>query len=134
GQVILVPILERGGTIRTKVCERDRYGRGVMVWASYMTKQRFTSLTEKALHRNEIILDNVRIYRGAVGPNFLFMGDKARLHRSIEVSDTLQRENILRMQWTTYSCLNTLKGKKVLLGGVLHEPPFPPYRARLKTT
>ncbi|GFS54297.1 transposable element Tc3 transposase [Trichonephila clavipes] len=43
--------------------------------------------------------------KGAVGQDFLFVEDNSRLHRSIEVSDALQKENILRMQWSAY-CLN----------------------------
>ncbi|GFU79013.1 transposable element Tc1 transposase [Trichonephila clavipes] len=53
-------------------------------------------------HCREIILDHVRIVRGAVGPDFLFMDDNAWPRRSIEVSDALQSENILHMQWPAY--------------------------------
>ncbi|GFV24786.1 hypothetical protein TNCV_882541 [Trichonephila clavipes] len=71
------------------VCKRDRYGPGLMVWAGIMhiEEHRFTSFSKEALHRNciaDIILDNVRIYRGAVGPDFQFMEVNARPHRSVE--------------------------------------------------
>ncbi|GFX14082.1 uncharacterized protein TNCV_612871 [Trichonephila clavipes] len=39
---------------------------------------------------------------GTVGPYFLFMNDNAQPNRNIGVSDTLQSENVLRMQWPAY--------------------------------
>ncbi|GFY69009.1 transposable element Tcb2 transposase [Trichonephila inaurata madagascariensis] len=42
----------------------------------------------------EIILGHVRIFRGSLGPGFLFMNGNTWPHRSVEVS-----ENILRIQW-----------------------------------
>ncbi|GFX35483.1 transposable element Tc3 transposase [Trichonephila clavipes] len=50
----------------------------------------------------ETILDHVRIFRGFVDPDFLFIDDNARPHRSFEISDTLQSENTLHMQWPAY--------------------------------
>ncbi|GFT86464.1 transposable element Tc1 transposase [Trichonephila clavipes] len=91
-------------------------GRGVMVWAGIMHNNRTPlhilerrSVTTQRYCR-ENILDNVRIYRSSVGPDFKFMGENAWSHRSVEVSDTLQSETILRMQWTVYSPdLNPIK-------------------------
>ncbi|GFU57746.1 transposable element Tcb2 transposase [Trichonephila clavipes] len=40
---------------------------------------------------------------GDVGPDFLFMDDNVQPHRSSEVADTLQSENILHMQWPVFS-------------------------------
>ncbi|GFW80244.1 hypothetical protein TNCV_461501 [Trichonephila clavipes] len=39
----------------------------------------------------------------ATGLDFLFIDDNARSHSSVEVSDTLQSENILHMQLPAYS-------------------------------
>ncbi|GFU70068.1 hypothetical protein TNCV_2752031 [Trichonephila clavipes] len=39
----------------------------------------------------------------AVGPDLLFVDDSAWRHRSVEISDTLQSENILCMQFPAYS-------------------------------
>ena len=51
----------------------------------------------------EIILDHVRLFRDALGPNVLFMDDNARPHRTAEVSDTVESENIERIEWPAYS-------------------------------
>lgn len=45
----------------------------------------------------EIFLHHVRLFRGTIRPDFLFMGDNARPHRTIEVSDTLAGDDIQRM-------------------------------------
>lgn len=86
------------------VHERDRYGPGVLVWAGIMHNARTPlhifergSVTSQR-YCTEIILDYVRLFRGAVGPDFLFRDDNARPHRSSEVSDTLESEDIVRMQ------------------------------------
>ncbi|GFW72116.1 transposable element Tc1 transposase [Trichonephila clavipes] len=60
-----------------------------------MAENYFTSLSEEALHRNRIA--------EILGSDFLFRDDNARPRRSVEVSDTVQSENILRMQWSDYS-------------------------------
>ncbi|GFT68304.1 hypothetical protein TNCV_659211 [Trichonephila clavipes] len=39
---------------------------------------------------------------GAVGQEFLFWDDNVWSHRCVEISDTQQSENILRMQWPAY--------------------------------
>ncbi|GFV69522.1 transposable element Tcb2 transposase [Trichonephila clavipes] len=54
-------------------------------------------------HYREMILDHVRIFRVTVDSDFLFMDDNEHPHRSVEVSATLQSENILRTQWHVYS-------------------------------
>ncbi|GFT21662.1 transposable element Tcb2 transposase [Trichonephila clavipes] len=60
------------------------------------------SVTSQHYYR-EIILHYVHNLRGVVGSDFLFMDNNAWSNRSVEVSDTLQSENILRMQWPAYS-------------------------------
>ena len=47
----------------------------------------------------EIILDHVCLFRVAIGPEFLFVGDNSRPHRNAEVSHLLKNENVNRMQW-----------------------------------
>ncbi|GFT24464.1 transposable element Tcb2 transposase [Trichonephila clavipes] len=80
-----------------------------MVWEGIMHNGRTPlqifergSVTSQRYCR-EIILYHVRILRGALGPDFPFMDDNPRPHRIIELSDTLQGENILRVQWPVYS-------------------------------
>ncbi|GFU99928.1 hypothetical protein TNCV_1257771 [Trichonephila clavipes] len=57
-------------------------------------EHRFTSLSKEVLHRNGIAERFFWIVfaflRGVVGPDFQFMDDNARPHRSVEVADALQ--------------------------------------------
>ncbi|GBM24676.1 hypothetical protein AVEN_46177-1 [Araneus ventricosus] len=40
-----------------------------------------------------------RLFKNAVGPNFIFIDDNARLHRAQLVDDFLKTEDIRRMDW-----------------------------------
>ncbi|GFY40183.1 transposable element Tc1 transposase [Trichonephila inaurata madagascariensis] len=51
--------------------------------------------------RNELHLSKIAAW-SAVGPDFLFIDDSARLHRSFKVSDKPQIVTILRMLWSAY--------------------------------
>ncbi|GFU31572.1 transposable element Tc1 transposase [Trichonephila clavipes] len=46
---------------------------------------------------------HVRLFRGAIGPDFLFMDDNVRPHRTLTVEELLESEDITRMDWTAYS-------------------------------
>ncbi|GFW35640.1 hypothetical protein TNCV_4434911 [Trichonephila clavipes] len=46
---------------------------------------------------------NSRLRKVAEGPDFPFMDDNVRPNKNVKVSDTLQSENIFRMQWLAYS-------------------------------
>ncbi|GFW85197.1 DDE_3 domain-containing protein [Trichonephila clavipes] len=54
-------------------------------------------------YRDVILEQHVRMFRGAIGAEFLFMDDKARPHRVNIVDECLQSENITRMDWPAYS-------------------------------
>ncbi|GFX20531.1 transposable element Tcb2 transposase [Trichonephila clavipes] len=87
--------------------------------------------SDEALHRNgiaESYLDHVRIFRGVVGPDFLFMDDNAwPPHRSVEVLDTLQSGNILRRYWPSYSPeLNHIEYAWDALGRCVAQRTSPP--------
>ncbi|GFV11086.1 transposable element Tcb2 transposase [Trichonephila clavipes] len=93
---------ERGTRYAQKfVSERDRYDPGVMVWAGIMHNGRtLLHIFERGIvtsqwYCREIILDNVRIYRSAVGSYFLFIDYNTWPHRSVEVLNTMQSKNIL---------------------------------------
>ncbi|GFV25519.1 transposable element Tcb2 transposase [Trichonephila clavipes] len=51
----------------------------------------------------EVLLPNVRLFRGAIGPDFIFMDDNARPHRTHAVEELLESEDITRMDWSAYS-------------------------------
>ncbi|GFT14993.1 transposable element Tcb2 transposase [Trichonephila clavipes] len=53
--------------------------------------------------RDVILEQHVRLFRGAMGAEFLFMDDNARLHRANIVDECLQSEDITRMDWPAYS-------------------------------
>ncbi|GFV19181.1 transposable element Tcb2 transposase [Trichonephila clavipes] len=51
----------------------------------------------------EVLLPHVRLFRGAIGPDFIFMDDNARLHWTLAVEELLESEDITRMDWPAYS-------------------------------
>ncbi|GFW90036.1 transposable element Tc3 transposase [Trichonephila clavipes] len=55
------------------------------------------------IDRDVILEQHVRLFRGALGAEFLFMDDNARHHRANIVDECLQSEDITRMDWPAYS-------------------------------
>ncbi|GFX91424.1 transposable element Tcb2 transposase [Trichonephila clavipes] len=55
------------------------------------------------IYRDVILEQHGRLFRGAMGAEFLFMDDKARPHRANIVDVCLQSEDITRMDWPAYS-------------------------------
>ncbi|GFT88949.1 transposable element Tcb1 transposase [Trichonephila clavipes] len=55
------------------------------------------------IYRDVILEHRVRLFRGAMGGEFLFMDDNARPHRANIVDECLQSEDITRMDWPAYS-------------------------------
>ncbi|GFY04461.1 transposable element Tcb1 transposase [Trichonephila clavipes] len=55
------------------------------------------------IYRDVILEQHVRLFRGAMGAEFLFMDDNARLHHANIVDECLQSEDITRMYWPAYS-------------------------------
>ncbi|GFU43726.1 transposable element Tcb1 transposase [Trichonephila clavipes] len=87
-----IPIWRERGSRNhpSKFLERDRYGgRGVLVWGGIMLGSRtdITSSTQVqsngTRYCNEILLPYVRLFRGAMGLQFLFMDDNAPCHRTV---------------------------------------------------
>ncbi|GBM75578.1 Cadherin-99C, partial [Araneus ventricosus] len=55
------------------------------------------------IYRDVILEQHVRLLRGAMGAEFLFMDGNARPHRANIVDECLQSEDITRMDWPAYS-------------------------------
>ncbi|GFT96379.1 transposable element Tcb2 transposase [Trichonephila clavipes] len=89
---------ERGSRIHpSNIIERDRYGvRGVLVWGGIKLGSR-TDLhifdagsVNGTRYCNEILLPYVRLFRGAMGLQFLFMNDNAPCHRTVAAEQLLE--------------------------------------------
>ncbi|GFU88813.1 transposable element Tc1 transposase [Trichonephila clavipes] len=51
----------------------------------------------------EVLLPHVRLFRGAIGPDFFFMDNNAWSHRTLAVEELLESEDITRMDSPAYS-------------------------------
>ncbi|GFT58338.1 transposable element Tcb1 transposase [Trichonephila clavipes] len=85
----------------SNIIERDRYGgRGVLVWGGIMLGSRtdlhiFDAGSVNGIrYSNEILLPYVRLFRGAMGLQFLFMDDNAPCHRTVAAEQLLESEDI----------------------------------------
>ncbi|GFT74919.1 transposable element Tcb2 transposase [Trichonephila clavipes] len=98
------------GFYTSNIKERHHYrGPGVLVWGGIMLNGR-TELhifdrgsVIRDRYCEEILLLDVRLFRGAIGPDFIFMDDNARPHRTFAVEELLKSEDITRMYWPAYS-------------------------------
>ncbi|GFU37530.1 transposable element Tcb2 transposase [Trichonephila clavipes] len=93
---------ERGSRNRpSNIIERDRYGgHGVLVWRGIMLGSR-TDLhifdagsVNGTRYCNEILLPYVRLFRGAMGLQFLFMDDNAPCHRTVTAEQLLESRRL----------------------------------------
>ncbi|GFX72030.1 transposable element Tc3 transposase [Trichonephila clavipes] len=50
----------------------------------------------------EVLLPHVRLFQGAIRPDFIFMDENARPHQTLAVEELLESEYITRMDWPTY--------------------------------
>ncbi|GFW35311.1 transposable element Tc3 transposase [Trichonephila clavipes] len=51
----------------------------------------------------EVLLPYVCLFRGVIGPDFIFMDDNARPHRTLAVEELLEIEDITQKDWIAYS-------------------------------
>ncbi|GFU50498.1 transposable element Tcb2 transposase [Trichonephila clavipes] len=85
----------------SNIIEKDRYGgRGVLVWGGIMLGSR-TDLhifdagsVNGTRYCNEILLPYVRLFRGAMGLQFLFMDDHAPCHRTVAAEQLLESRRL----------------------------------------
>ncbi|GFU22703.1 transposable element Tcb2 transposase [Trichonephila clavipes] len=122
----------------SNIIERDRYGgRGVLVWRGVMLGSR-TDLhifdagsVNGTRYCNEILLPYVRLFRGAMGLQFLFMDDNAPCHRTVAVKQLLESEDIERMDSPARSPdLNPIEHVWDFLGRRLAARTLPPVTIR----
>ncbi|GFX85145.1 transposable element Tcb2 transposase [Trichonephila clavipes] len=122
----------------SNIIERDRYGgRGVLVWGGIMLGSR-TDLhifnagsVNGTRYCNEILLPYVRLFKGAMGLQFLFMDDNAPCHRTVAAEQLLESEDIERMDWPARSPdLNPIENLWDFLGRRLAARTLPPVTIR----
>ncbi|GFY20497.1 transposable element Tcb1 transposase [Trichonephila clavipes] len=89
--------------------ERHRYGgTGWLVWGEIILVSRSDLHVQSVrmtghIYRDVILKQYVHLFRGAMGAEFLFIDDNARLHLANIVDEYLQSEDITRMDWPAYS-------------------------------
>ncbi|GFV04501.1 transposable element Tcb2 transposase [Trichonephila clavipes] len=67
------------------------------------TSLKGTGSVNETRYCNEILLPYVRLFRGAMGLQFLFMEDNAPCHRTVAAEQLLESEDIERMDWPARS-------------------------------
>ncbi|GFU55309.1 transposable element Tcb2 transposase [Trichonephila clavipes] len=115
------------------ITERHFPSRGVMVWAGIMMEGRTdlhffdTGSVTAQRYRDEVLEPYVRLFRGAVGLDFIFMDDNAPCHRAVLINDFLETENIQRMPWPANSPdLNPIEHVWNMLGRQIVALSHPP--------
>ncbi|GFU57431.1 transposable element Tcb2 transposase [Trichonephila clavipes] len=78
-------------------------------------------------YRDEVLEPYVRLFRGAVGSDFIFMDDNAPCHQAVLIDDFLETENIHRMSCPeNYPDLNPIEHVWDMLGRQIAALSHPP--------
>ncbi|GFV03254.1 transposable element Tcb1 transposase [Trichonephila clavipes] len=125
-----------------KIIERHRYvGAGWLVWGGIILGSRTDLHVQSVtvtyhIYRDVILEQHVRLFRGVMGAEFLFMHDNAHPHRAIIVDECLQSEDFTRMDWSAYSPdLNPIEHVWDMLGRrIATRQPPPTYLPELRRT
>ncbi|GFX24043.1 transposable element Tcb1 transposase [Trichonephila clavipes] len=102
---------------------QENGGNGWLVWGGIILGSRtdlhVQSITMTGhIYRDVILEQHVRLFRGTMGAEFLFMDDNARPHRANIVDECLQSGDITRIEWPAYSPnLNPIEHVWDMLGG-----------------
>ncbi|GFX58346.1 transposable element Tcb1 transposase [Trichonephila clavipes] len=89
--------------------ERHRYrGAGWLVWGGTILGSRTDLHVQSGtitghINRDVILEPHIRLFRCAMGAEFLFMHDNARPHRANIADECVQSEDTTRMDWPAYS-------------------------------
>ncbi|GFV67350.1 transposable element Tc3 transposase [Trichonephila clavipes] len=80
---------------------------------------------------NEILLPYVRLFRGGMGPQFLFMDDNVQCHHTVAAEQLLESEDNECMDWPVRSPdLNPIEHVWEFLGRSLAARTLPPVTIR----
>ncbi|GFS81049.1 transposable element Tcb2 transposase [Trichonephila clavipes] len=80
-----------------------------MVWAGNMLNGRTdlpffdTGFVTAQIYKDDVLEPYVRLFRGVVGPDFIFMYDNVPCHQAVLIDNFLETENIQRMSWPANS-------------------------------
>ncbi|KFM63420.1 Transposable element Tc3 transposase, partial [Stegodyphus mimosarum] len=91
------------------IIERHGYGGagvlvcGIIIQGSRIDLHVQIGTMTSQIYRDVILEQYVRLFRGAMGAQFVFMDDNARPHRANIVSECLQSEDMTRMDWPAFS-------------------------------
>ncbi|GFU30009.1 transposable element Tc3 transposase [Trichonephila clavipes] len=126
---------ERGTRFEPRnITKRHHFSsRGVVEWAGIMMDGRAdlhffdTGFVNAQRYRDEVLEPYVRLFRGAVVPDFIFMDDIAPCHQAVLIDDFLYTEINQCMSWPAYSPdLNPIKHVWDILGRQIATLSHPP--------
>ncbi|GFS65787.1 transposable element Tc1 transposase [Trichonephila clavipes] len=107
----------------------------ILIWReredAIIPRTSLKGIVNRTRYCNEILLPYVRLFRGAMGLQFLFMDDNAPCHRTVVVEQLLESEDIERIDWPARSPdLNTLEHVWDFLGRRIAARTLPPVMIR----